>query len=90
MKKAQDDGLRFITDADARPTGGAHALAHLWDNGKSAADELEVESIIAKGNSNRKVGRTNMNAVSSRSHMITIINITQTNTIDKMLPQARN
>lgn len=40
LKKAQDDGLRFITDSDARASGGAHALAHLWDNGKSAAEEL--------------------------------------------------
>jgi len=41
LKKAQDDGLRYISDQDARPTGGAHALAHLWDNGKSASQELE-------------------------------------------------
>ncbi|WP_430468301.1 zinc-dependent metalloprotease [Winogradskyella ouciana] len=40
LKGAQDSGLRFITDSDARAAGGAHALAHLWDNGKSAADEL--------------------------------------------------
>lgn len=40
LKEAQDSGLRFITDSDARASGGAHALAHLWDNGKSAADEL--------------------------------------------------
>lgn len=40
LKKAQDDGLRFITDSDARPAGGAHALAHLWDNGATAAEEL--------------------------------------------------
>ena len=40
LKKAQDDGLRFITDSDARASGGAHALAHLWDNGRNAADEL--------------------------------------------------
>ncbi|BAO77195.1 zinc-dependent metalloprotease [Winogradskyella sp. PG-2] len=40
LKKAQDDGLRFITDSDARASGGAHALAHLWDNGKTAAEEL--------------------------------------------------
>jgi len=33
-------GLRFITDQDARPTGSAHAYAHLWDNGESVADEL--------------------------------------------------
>ena len=40
LKKAQDDGLRFITDSDARAAGGAHALAHLWDNGKTPAEEL--------------------------------------------------
>lgn len=40
LKQAQDDGLRFITDQDARPAGGAHALAHLWDNGKNATEEL--------------------------------------------------
>ena len=40
LKTAQDKGLRFITDSDARASGGAHALAHLWDNGKVAAEEL--------------------------------------------------
>ena len=34
-------GLRFISDRDARPQGGAHGLAHLWDNGKSASEELK-------------------------------------------------
>jgi hypothetical protein len=33
-------GQVFITDQDARPESGAHPLAHLWDNGKNAADEL--------------------------------------------------
>ncbi len=33
-------GYFYITDEDARPEGGAHPLAHLWDNGKNAADEL--------------------------------------------------
>lgn len=41
LKKAQDEGLRFISDSDARAPGGAHAFAHLWDNGKSASVELE-------------------------------------------------
>lgn len=40
LKKAQDDGLRYISDQDARPRGGAHALAHLWDNGRNASQEL--------------------------------------------------
>ncbi|MCB0372470.1 MAG: zinc-dependent metalloprotease, partial [Muricauda sp.] len=41
LKKAQDDGLRYISDQDARPTGGAHLLAHLWDNGRSPSQELD-------------------------------------------------
>ncbi len=35
-----DAGLHYISDEDARPAGGAHPLAHLWDNGRSAAEEL--------------------------------------------------
>ena len=34
-------GLMFISDDDARPLGGAHPHAHLWDNGGDPADELE-------------------------------------------------
>ncbi len=41
LKEAQTDGLRYISDQDARPMGGAHALAHLWDNGRLANEELE-------------------------------------------------
>jgi len=40
LEQAYGQGLRFISDSDARAQGGAHALAHLWDNGKSAAQEL--------------------------------------------------
>lgn len=49
LKNAQNKGLRFITDSDARASGGAHAYAHLWDNGRSAAEELEnVLAVRAK------------------------------------------
>lgn len=41
LETAQQNGLRYISDQDARPKGGAHAYGHLWDNGKNAADELE-------------------------------------------------
>ena len=34
------EGYRFMSDADARPLGSANPQAHLWDNGKSAIDEL--------------------------------------------------
>lgn len=40
LKAAKNAGHRFITDSDARAAGGAHGLAHLWDNGGNAADEL--------------------------------------------------
>jgi len=37
----QTQGLSFISDQDARPQGGAHPRAHLWDNGTDAAVELD-------------------------------------------------
>ncbi|CAL2076530.1 zinc-dependent metalloprotease [Tenacibaculum sp. 190524A05c] len=40
LNDASKKGLRFISDADARPKGSAHAYAHLWDNGKDASEEL--------------------------------------------------
>jgi Met-zincin/Domain of unknown function (DUF5117) len=40
LEASQKRGLIFITDADARPFGGAHPNAHLWDNGPSPSDEL--------------------------------------------------
>src|SRR5690606_40417889 len=41
LKKAHDAGLRYISDQDARPPGGAHPLAHLWDNGSDPVEELK-------------------------------------------------
>ena len=41
LKDATTSGLRFISDSDARASGGAHALAHLWDNGKTPGEALE-------------------------------------------------
>ena len=48
LENAQNAGLRYISDQDARPVGGAHALGHLWDNGKSATEELEKVLEIRK------------------------------------------
>ena len=33
-------GLRYLTDQDARPAGSSSSLAHLWDSGSNAVDEL--------------------------------------------------
>ena len=40
LKENIEKGFHYITDADARAPGGAHPLAHLWDSGASAVDEL--------------------------------------------------
>ncbi len=48
LEKSASDGLRFITDQDARPQGGAHVLAHLWDNGKSVSEELDAMLNVRK------------------------------------------
>jgi len=48
LEEARAEGLIFITDSDARASGGANALAHLWDNGKNATEELEEVLKIRK------------------------------------------
>ena len=40
LQETISNGLRYISDQDARPFGGAHPYAHLWDNGGSAVSEL--------------------------------------------------
>ena len=40
LSENETQGFLFITDQDARPAGGAHPYAHLWDNGKNPIDEL--------------------------------------------------
>ncbi len=41
IREARAKGLTFLTDQDARPAGSAHPNTHLWDNGTSAAAELD-------------------------------------------------
>ncbi len=52
-------GLLFISDRDTRAAGGAHPIAHLWDNGTQAADELdrvmEVRKIALENFSEKKI-----------------------------------
>ena len=40
LQETKAKGLHYLTDQDARPPGSAHPLAHLWDAGQSAVDEL--------------------------------------------------
>ncbi|MBX2898054.1 MAG: zinc-dependent metalloprotease [Cyclobacteriaceae bacterium] len=52
-------GLTFLSDQDARPVGGAHPYAHLWDNGKDPAEELdrvlEVRNVALKNFGERNI-----------------------------------
>ncbi len=41
LETAIKNGETFITDADARPLGGAHPKAHLWDNGPEVIGETK-------------------------------------------------
>jgi hypothetical protein len=40
LRESIRQGYTFISDGDARPEGGAHPLAHLWDNGTDPVAEL--------------------------------------------------
>ncbi|HJU93892.1 MAG TPA: zinc-dependent metalloprotease [Pyrinomonadaceae bacterium] len=40
LSEAFARGLMYLTDQDARAPGSASSVAHLWDNGKNAIDEL--------------------------------------------------
>lgn len=46
INENQEMGLRYITDQDARPKGGLHPYAHLWDNGLEPIQELERLSLL--------------------------------------------
>jgi hypothetical protein len=41
LANATARGLVFLTDQDARPPSSASPVAHLWDNGRNAVDELQ-------------------------------------------------
>ena len=40
LNQAFAKGLMYLTDQDARPPGAASSVAHLWDNGANAVNEL--------------------------------------------------
>jgi hypothetical protein len=46
LQDAEQAGLRYITDADARPAGAAHPDANLWDNGSDMVAALEREMAV--------------------------------------------
>src|SRR5690349_4042366 len=40
LSDASSRGLMYLTDQDARPPSSASSVAHLWDNGSNAVEEL--------------------------------------------------
>ena len=74
LENSARDGFRFISDSDARPLGGAHPIAHLWDNGADPTTELELLMRI------RKKALNNL----SLAHLRT--NETYTQLEDRMVP----
>jgi len=58
---AQSKGLKFISDRDARPAGGAHPYAHLWDNGPNAVTELN-RMMDVRSNSLERFGEQSIKA----------------------------
>jgi hypothetical protein len=62
LENAHSRGLKYISDNDARPQGGAHPYAHLWEYGDDPASQLshilEVREIALNnfGEANIPVG----------------------------------
>ncbi|KYG72647.1 MULTISPECIES: zinc-dependent metalloprotease [Roseivirga] len=59
IEKQFKDGLGFITDSDSRPIGSSHPQSHLWDNGKSATEELnrlmQVRKLVMNNFSEKQI-----------------------------------
>lgn len=68
LEDAIKQGLHYMSDADARPTGGAHPLAHLWDNGNNAADELN-RIMKVRANALAKFSEKNIRMGEPMSHL---------------------
>ncbi len=48
LAENRDRGLRYVTDADARPTGAASPTGALWDNGADAVASLTEEMAVRR------------------------------------------
>jgi hypothetical protein len=52
-------GLRYLTDQDARPAGSSSSVAHLWDSGANAIDELN-RLMQVRGAALKRFGENNI------------------------------
>ena len=68
LNQAHARGLRYLTDQDARPAGGASPVAHLWDNYANAVDGLNTMMKIR----GVALGRFSENNIRERAPMATL------------------
>ena len=54
-------GLRYLTDQDARPASSSSSVAHLWDSGENAVDELN-RLMQVRAAALRRFGENNIRA----------------------------
>ena len=59
LKSAFDRGLMYLNDQDARAPGSASSVAHLWDNGRNAVDEL-AQVMKVRAAALRRFGENNI------------------------------
>jgi len=59
IAESLEEGLTFLSDQDARPEGGAHPYAHLWDNGKNVVEGLR-EVLAAREIALSRFGENNI------------------------------
>jgi len=48
LREAEEEGLLYVTDRDARPPGAAHPKGNLWDNGSDMVDALDREMNVRR------------------------------------------
>ena len=48
LQDAEEQGLLYVTDRDARPAGAAHPKGNLWDNGENMIDALDREMAVRR------------------------------------------
>ena len=48
LSEAFARGLMYLTDQDARPASSSSSVAHLWDNGTNAIDELSNVPLVTE------------------------------------------
>ena len=59
LSDAFSHGLRYLTDQDARPASSSSSVAHLWDSGQNAVDELN-RIMLVRAAALRRFGENNI------------------------------